>query len=250
LEEAIHSGRFRPGDRVPGERDLADQLGVSRITVRRALAELAERGVIERSARRGWFVRASVRMTEPEMLRGFAEMARAAGMRASATLLNRVVRPSTIDEAELFGIAPGLDLLELTRVHRLEGLVHSVEEATIPLVYAPGIEEVDFGDPSASLMLSVERAVGGISHADHFIDAIAADSRAAELLEVAIGAPMLRMYERLYDMTGRLVQVTDSLTRGDRTRYKNTVFRHLPAGALGAGALTEPASPDGLRLHS
>jgi GntR family transcriptional regulator len=221
---------------------------VSRITVRRALAELAERGVIERSARRGWFVRANVRMTEPAMLRGFAEMAAGAGLHASATLLNRAVRPSTIDEAELFGIAPGLDVLELTRLHRLEGLVHSVGEATVPLVYAPGIEEVDFSNPGASLMLAVERAVGGISHADHFVDAIAADARAAELLEVPVGTPMLRVYERVYDMTGRLVQVTDSLTRGDRTRYKNTLFRHLPSGAVGGAAMAESAPRNGLRL--
>jgi DNA-binding GntR family transcriptional regulator len=228
LEDAIRSGQLRPGDRVPGERELAEQLGVSRVTVRRAFAELASRGVLQGEPRRGWFVPAHADLTDLPLLTGFGELAAKSGLRSSANVLHCATRPATIDEAELFTIAPGMEIFELHRLHRLEGLAHSLNHAITPLAYAPALADTAFDQPGASLLQTLERAVGGISHAEHLINAIGAEPETAKLLDMQVGQPVLRIYERIYDLRGRLVQCTDSRTRGDRGRRKTIAFRRIP----------------------
>jgi DNA-binding GntR family transcriptional regulator len=167
-------------------------------------------------------------MTDPPLLRGFAELASEAGLRAEQRVLHRLIRPATIDEAELFSVAPGVDVFELHRQSKLEGLPISVSEAVIPLNFAPELAGINFNEPGVSLLQAVERSVG-ISHAKVFLDAIPAEPKVAEWLELRAGEPVLRTHERIYDFRDRLIQQTDTLARGDRVRYKTVAFRRIPS---------------------
>ncbi len=106
IAREIESGALLPGDRLPSERWLCDELGVSRATVRRALEELMADGMVE-SRGRGSFVTGEALVEPPNTLMGLTELGRSRGLEAGADVLEANVRPATLDEAETFSIAPG-----------------------------------------------------------------------------------------------------------------------------------------------
>src|SRR6266404_725277 len=132
----IARGVVAPGDRLPGERDLCKHFDVSRVTVRKALGVLRDRGLIEADGTRGWFV-TSTALGEPNALMSFSEMARSRGLTPTSRVRRAVVRPATIDEAADFGIAPGADLFDLERIRLLDGVAVAIECSRIPLCLRP-----------------------------------------------------------------------------------------------------------------
>src|SRR4051794_18791722 len=100
IADDVASGRLLPGDRLPAERALCAQLGMSRATVRRAFAELARDGIVEASVGRGSFVAGTQLMEPPNALLSFTALGAKRGLAATARVLTADVRASTLDEAE------------------------------------------------------------------------------------------------------------------------------------------------------
>src|SRR5215204_1049460 len=105
IAREIESGALQPGDRLPSERWLCDELGVSRATVRRAIEELTADGLVEGRGR-GSFVTGDALAEPAGTLMSLSELGRSRGLQASARVLAAEVRAAPIDEAELFAIAP------------------------------------------------------------------------------------------------------------------------------------------------
>src|SRR3712207_463781 len=109
IAREIETGVLLLGDRLPSERWLCDELGVSRATVRLAIEELVADGLVE-SRGRGSFVTGDALVEPPNALMSLSELGRSRGLEASARVLAFEVRAATIDEAETFGIAPGAEV--------------------------------------------------------------------------------------------------------------------------------------------
>jgi GntR family transcriptional regulator len=229
LAAEIARGAVAPGDRLPGERELCRHFGVSRVTIRRALGELRERGVIEPDGTRGWFV-TSVSLGEPNALMSFSEMARSRGLTPGARVLAAVTRPATIDEAEDLAIAPGTPIFDLERVRLLDGVAVALEQSRLPLHVAPGLPETDLAQ--GSLYEALRKAGVVPARADYLLQAIPAEARHATALEVEPGAPLLMASARTFDETGKPIELSLSIFRGDRYRFRTTLLR---AGREGSG---------------
>ena len=148
LHESLTMGRWPAGSRLPGERTLAGELGVSRATLRQALLELADVGLLEPSAQRGWFVKRQRISEGPNLLHSFTETARERGLAPGSRVIEQRVRPATLDEAEVLGLAPAAAVVQLDRVRSLDGVPTAVQNTCLSLRYAPSIDTVDFGDRS------------------------------------------------------------------------------------------------------
>lgn len=245
IADEIARGALRPGDRLPSERQLCDRFAVSRATVRRALADLVADGLVEGQPGRGSFVaqdpleRSAAQRVPPlerseaqrvlplgepaNALTSFTELGAQRGLLPTAEVLAADVAPATIDEAEAFGVAPGADVFVLERLRLLDGHAVSLDHSRIPLHRAPGLVGLDF--TSASLYAALDEAGAGPRRAEYALQAVAADPRAARLLGVAPGFPLLQTSTRSFDAAEAVVELGEMRYRGDRYRFRTTLTR-------------------------
>lgn len=193
LEGLILSGELSPGDRIPFEHELTERYGCSRMTVSKAISELAGRGLVTRRRRAGTFVaqpkaHAAV-LAIPDLRAEVIERGQAYGY----VLLERIERePDGEDEIEL---ASGGVLLDLTCLHSADGAPLALEHRLIALGAAPKAIDVDFHTvPPGSWLLDS----APWTEAENRISAIAADARAARLLELKPGAACLCVERRTW----------------------------------------------------
>ena len=227
IAREIEDGALLPGHRLPSERWLCDELGVSRATVRRAIEELAADGMVE-SRGRGSFVTGDAVAEPPNTLMSLTELGRSRGLEPGARVLAAAVRAATLDEAEAFGIAPGAELFELRRVRMLDGLPISLDHNRVPLRLAPDLPGLDFA--TASLYDALDRAGNPPGRADYEIEARAAEQEEADLLGLAQGAPVLFATTVALDTAGRVVDLGRTVYRADRYRFQATLTRRIHRG--------------------
>jgi GntR family transcriptional regulator len=224
ISNEIERGVLQPGDRLPSERWLGDELGVSRATVRRAIEELAANGLVEGRGRAS-FVSGDALAEPPNTLMSLTELGRSRGLQPSARVLSAAVRAATIDEAEALAIAPGGDLFELERVRMLDGVPISIDRNRVPLRLAPELPDVDFTD--ASLYEALARTGHAPRRANYELEARGATAPEAELLGLAPGAPVLFATTVAIGEDGRVVDLGRTVYRADRYRFQATLLRRV-----------------------
>jgi GntR family transcriptional regulator len=222
IEEDIAAGRLVEGMRLPPERELCQQLGISRVTLRKALLHLVDEGVLASSHGRGWYVASSKVAKEwPNTLESFTETARKMGLAASSVVLRADQGAASFDEAEALSIAPGTPVFRLERIRMLEGVRIALDESIVPASLLPGLGGVDF--TSSSLYELLESSGAAPERADSTIEATEADASAAEALGIDRGKPLLVMHQVAYARDGRAVSLSNIRYVGDRYRLR-TVF--------------------------
>lgn len=234
IADAIGKGQLRPGSRLSSERDLAQRLGLSRVTVRRGLQELARSGLIEVAASHAWFVKPDVIEGPGNALQSFTETAQERGLQATASVLSAGLRPATLDEAEILRVAPGAELAELVRLRLLDGIPTAVDHSLVPHGRAPGLLEVDFTRASLFAVL-VERYECAPTQADFAIEAAAADPGIAKVLGLSPGDPVLVTVNTTFDAEGRSLHFGRTTYRADRYRFHAIL---TPPGSARSGVTT------------
>jgi GntR family transcriptional regulator len=221
LWDDLQAAAARPGDRLPSERTLAEQYGVSRVTVRTALQTLAEQGGVKADASRGWFVGGE----EPQALhvQGFADYARLNGLETSARVLESTVRPSSVAEAETLRIAPGAEVFELRRLRSLEGLVVVLEHNRLPLAACPALVEADFRDASLYATLLAADPPQVPRTADYSVEARTPTDEEQQLLEIDAATPALVATQLTFNQHQRPLELTIQVYRSDRYQFRASI---------------------------
>ncbi|WP_323099552.1 GntR family transcriptional regulator [Intrasporangium sp. YIM S08009] len=224
LRHDLTVGRFAAGARLPGERDLAVELGVSRATLRLALARLEADGALQRSAQRGWFVPRQVVGEPPSTLQSFTEMARARGLTPTARVLRQQVRAATLEEAGKLHIAPASPVIEIDRLRGMDGTPVCFDVVVLPEQRAPALATADLTDASLYEQLR-ERCDVTIHRSAYTLMADVADADTAALLGTRVGAAVLIGDEIAYTAAGTPVLVGRNTYRGDAYRFEADLFR-------------------------
>lgn len=232
IAEQIRSGVIPPGARLQSERDLADQMGVSRVTVRRALDALAEDGLVRAARGSGRFVSEAALAEPPNALLSFTELGAERGLEAASQVLGAIVRSASFDEAERFGLAPGTDIFQLHRLRMLNGVAVALDATRVPLSYAPELPTIDFS--TASLYAVLDAAGTALVRADYTTEAVAADPEQARRLGVTPGSPLLLARTTSFDASDRVVELGETVYRSDRYRFRATLVRkpHQGGGTI------------------
>jgi GntR family transcriptional regulator len=247
LTERIQKGVIPANSRIPSERVLAEQFGVSRVTVRQALKALESAGLVEVDGGARW-ARPGKALSDYETssssieegatgLVSFSDLAASNGLTATSVVLTNVTRPSSLDEADLLGIAPGGPIVDLVRLRHLDGIPTLIDFSLLPESLAPGLGKLDFSQ--ASLYHALADGYGlHAARADCIIEARGASEEIAGQLGLAPGAPVLVIVQTTFGDNGRIIQWCRSVYRGDRYR-----FRALLDGLEGAQRL-RPLAPE------
>lgn len=224
LSDSLRRRTYPPGSRLPGERDLAISVGVSRSTLRQALGRLAEEGQLDRSAQRGWFVPRQVVGEPPSTLQSFSEMARARGLVPGARVLGQRIRGATFEEARRLHIAPAAKVVELRRLRTMDGVPVCLDTSVVVLSRVGRLAETDMTD--RSLYDTIEQISDvRIARSSYTVRADACDETTAALLEIEPGAPILIGDELTYDLDGTVVLAGTMSYRADAYRFQADLFR-------------------------
>jgi GntR family transcriptional regulator len=226
LADVLRRGVYPPGSRLPGERDLSTQLGVSRTTLRQALGRLAGQGQLQRSSQRGWFVPRRVVGEPPSVLQSFSEMARARGLRPSSHILAQSVRLASFDEAERLGIAPSSRVLEVRRLRGMDDVPVCLDTTVMVAARVEALLGADLEDQSLYDILSSRCGVV-VARSSYAVQAEAATREAARVLDVEVGSPVLVGDEVTYDTAEVPVLTSHTVYRADAYRFQADLYRPL-----------------------
>lgn len=229
IERKIMSGTWKPGDRIPVERELATHYGCARMTVTRATEALAEAGLIVRRKRAGSFVgqprMESAILDIPNIQREISARGGDYGYR----LLSRDVRApdDCADERLLAGKGR---LLEITCLHLSDGSPFAFEHRLIGLDAVPAAAGADFSEvaPGNWLLDHVPW-----TEAEHRIGAAAADTRAADALNLTPGAPCLILDRRTWRGGTHITRVRQVFPAG----HYHLIARFAPSSGTSGGVI-------------
>lgn len=210
----IRSGKWSAHQRIPSENALVTELGVSRMTINRALRELTAEGYLLRMQGVGTFVAEVKPQTEMLEVRNIAEEIAARGHRHSSRLITLQGRQASRDEAIALGIQPGAQLFHSLIVHYENQIAVQLEDRCVNPLAAPDYLQQDF---AALTPYSYLMKVAPLTAGEHRVEAINAGAQQRELLQLAEGEPCLQIHRRTW--SGRTV-VTSAQLLYPGSRYQ------------------------------
>jgi len=219
LRGGIARGELSPGHRLPGERDLSERLGVSRMTLRQALAELESSGELVRVPGRagGAFVaepRVEVDLTH---LTGLTDQVRRAGRRAGARVLVARRAVPEPDVARALDLGTRAQAYEVVRVRSANGVPLALERSWLPARLFPGLTD----HPLTGSLYGVLRRhyrrppVSAVEH----LAPVLSDDETCSALGVVPGTPLMRVERLARDADGVPLEHARDVFRPDRVEF-------------------------------
>lgn len=244
LRDRIIGGAIAAGERLPGEPTLATEHGVSRVTLRRALDQLAKEGLIVRKPGSGTFV-GQFRSQKPVMsdLGGLYSHLVEMGSRTQVRLLAFAYGQPPAAIATAMRLGNDERTQRSIRLRMIDDEPFSYLTTYVPEWIGLTYSEADLGN--RPLLGLLERSGIALERASQLITATLASPDVATALGVEIGAPLLSLTRVVFDGAGHGVEHLHALYRPDRHAFESVLVRTGQAGARHwANVLPEPANSD------
>ncbi|MBM1218610.1 GntR family transcriptional regulator [Ponticoccus sp. SC2-23] len=212
LQSAIESQQLPPGTPLPPEREVARMTGLSRVTIRKAVAPLVEIGLIEQKQGSGTAVAAPITRVEQSLSRltSFTEDMARRGMKVTSTFLSRGIFLPSPEEIMTLGLSARDSVARLERLRLANGTPVAIERASLPTDVLPNPLEVE-----ESLYELLKKTGNKPVRAVQHIIATNLLAPDAALLDVDEGIAALQISRVSYLPSGKIAEFTRSLYRGD-----------------------------------
>ncbi len=219
LMEKIKKGQFKVNDLIPSETELQEQYDVSRITIRRAIQELVQEGLLSTQQGKGTYVSEPKASQELNLISSWAETISNLGMNHKSSIISLTKEPAPLAIAQLLNIQEGEVLYKLERVRFVNQEPICLMTNYLLPACVPGF--LENGLVRESLYETLEKDYNIVlNRADEVVEAKAAKAREANLLEIKRGTPLLHATRVTYDLGNRPIEAVITITRGDRYSYK------------------------------
>jgi GntR family transcriptional regulator len=225
LADAIYSGTWRVGDRIPSESELIAAYGVSRTVVRAALGELANQGLVRQIQGKGTFVIEN-RMIERSFqeFKGFYEQMAAIGIDFTTKVLAQCMGACSRRVCKELDVPWGTTVVEIERLRLIGDEPRYIVTNYIPYELCPGLVSDDLTNQSLYQLMEQKYGIE-LLHGKRAVRAVPADDRKAELLDVEVSAPLILLEGTSYSCDGRAVEFFRAYHRGDRATFTYEVHR-------------------------
>lgn len=218
--ERIDDGRLSPGSRLPSERRLASEYGISRMTARAAMNLLAQRGYVERRNGSGTYVAGPKVELDLSAVAGFTDRVLRHGVTPGA----EVIEASTVGAAELdSSVATALSVKDEELVHKLvrtrtgNGELLALEESYFPASYCPNLLDKELTGSIYELLRITCRLEPAYLRQETEVTQLS--SSVAEILDTYSDAPALRVTRTTWDTDGQVIEFARDVYRGDRLLF-------------------------------
>lgn len=222
--DRIQAGEYAAHQRLPSERELSVEFEVSRITVRQALADLAQQGHVYTRVGKGTYVDDASKHKPLGSLFGFSESVLQRGRRPSSNILEAGLIPAPDDLASRLQLAPGGLLVRLQRVRLVDDIPIALELTHLPDADCPGL--IGYMTSAASLYAVLETIYGlRMASAEFTAGAGLSDATESRLLGLPPSSAVLRTEQTSFVDDGRPMEYTQASYRGDGYHFSAELYR-------------------------
>ena len=222
LRRLIEAGEWSSGSQIPNEDRLCDLLGISRITLRHALRNLEEAGLLRREHGRGTFVRSATVVAGVRGLTSFTDEMRTLALSPSSTLLEARRAPATDEMADALEIAVGDAVVQLKRLRLGNGMPIGIQTSHLPEARVPGL----FDDAAnvQSLYTWLKERCGIVPVKAREIYRVGRVTQIdAEVIQLPAGTPAFEVERIAYDQRGPFEYAVSTM-RADRYEIRSTLY--------------------------
>lgn len=222
LRDLIDQGEWAPGLQIPNEDRLCEMLGISRITLRHALRNLEEAGMLRREHGRGTFVRSATMVAGVRGLTSFTDEMQTLAVSPGTRLLLAQVIPATREIAEALEIAEGDSVVQLRRLRLGNGQPIGIQTTHLPSVRVPGLFEAASDVTSLYRWLKDNAGIVPVKAKEVYrVGAVAAGD--ASDLELPVGTPAFEVERITFDQRSPF-EFAVSTMRADRYEIRSTLY--------------------------
>jgi len=234
LRELIQAGRYRAGDKLPSELELAEVCGVNRNTLRQAIAELAAAGLLRKEKGSGTFVTASIPSEvkhKLERISSFKDMLGESGIIAKTRLLRKSIEEAGEYVAKVLQLGMDRRVVAVRRVRAGNGTPYIYEESYLPADLFGGILDMDLTGSMYYLLSEHFNVV--LARCKQTISAVSLSRNIAGILELPDRPAGLFIESVTFDDKSMPVELLYAYHRGDRFKLEIELGRfHLKPGAV------------------
>lgn len=219
IERRIKEEHLKAGDRLPSERQMAEEFGVQRDTVRCALDILLKKGEIVRKPRHGYYVAQQRIVIDVNNLHAVKKEIEDVGIKSRSILLSYELVSINKKLSERMHLPQGTLCCQILRIRYDDEKPISLERSYVNAAHVPGLSREDLQSRSLTSILRRRYGINLVS-ADQRITQVYPDDMEAELLRVDKNEPLIRYEGLMYDRKGRLIELFDNTILPDSMEFR------------------------------
>lgn len=218
IRKSIETKELKPGDKIDSEKKIAQKYGVSVITARNALNELAMEGLIVRKRGKGTFVSSVKYQSDYTKVQSFTESCIASGLKPGSVLLQSKVIDAPDYLTKALELEPNSQVIFISRLRTIDGVPMVIENSYLPMAYMEILrEDLD----KISLYDILEKKFGEeILKSHKEVEIIKASEEQAELIHVERGTALLSVESIAYAKGRKPVYAGTQLINGEKFKLK------------------------------
>lgn len=225
LLQRIKNGDYQEGQLIPKEVDLAEQLNVSRPTVRHAIRNLVQGGYLERRKKRGTIVtQTKIKQQFTHVIESYNTEIQNNGLVAKTQVLNFSTEKASEEVAEALTIKPNTEVYKLVRLRSADNKPVVFVVTYLPIAQLPDLQKIDF--THHSLYSELAKAGLEITHVSRKIEVHPATEEEAQLLETDIKAPIFYFHTIGFTKDHRALEYSIASYRGDLNYFMVEIDKH------------------------
>ncbi|MBV7504160.1 GntR family transcriptional regulator [Bacillus sp. sid0103] len=216
--EEIKSGKLKHGDKLPSERELAEQFQISRMTARHTLSILEREGVVERRVGAGTFINNKKIEMDFVTFNSFTKNMLSKGLIPSTQILSIRKMEANANLAQKLKLAVGEGMIVIRRLRLVDETPISIEESFLPEKLCPGLDKMITDNDSLYEILEREYGIVLVM-AKEYMQVTVSDEGESKLLKIRLESPCILQESVAFDKKEKEIEFSTSLTRSDIVKF-------------------------------